>query len=280
MTGDSASEMAQASLLRSYLKQLKLPTIGRSYAQVAREARQEHSSYEAFLLSLLEQEVAQREVSRHKLRLAQARFPVLKTLDTFQFSAVPSLSQPQVLALSRGAYLAEKESVILLGAAGTGKTHLATALGVAACQQGKHVRFIGATELVNRLLEAHAQQRLTAYLASYQKLDLTIVDELGFVPFTTTGAELLFEFFAAAYERRALLLTTNLPFAEWTTLFGNERLTAALLDRLTHRCHILEFRADSFRLKQSLQRQSGSGTTSPPALPATARSPTSVPLPS
>jgi len=273
MSGDSAVETAQQSLIHSYLKQLKLPTVARSYAQVAREARQEQSSYEVFLLSLLEQEVAQREVSRHTLRLAQARFPVLKTLDSFQFSAVPSLSQPQVLTLARGAYLAEKESLILLGAAGTGKTHLATALGVAACQQGKRVRFIGATELVNRLLEAHAQQRLTSFLAVFQKLDLIIVDELGFVPFSTTGAELLFEFFAAAYEQRAVLLTTNLPFAEWTTLFGNERLTAALLDRLTHRCHILEFRADSFRLKQSLQRQNGNNTISPPALPATARSP-------
>ena len=248
-------ETARAALLASYLKQLKLPTIGRSYAQLAREARQGGKSHEEFLLALLEGEIAQREVSRQKLRLAQARFPVLKTLDTFQFSAVPSLNKAEVLELARGAYIADKENVIMVGGAGTGKTHLATALGVVACQQGKRVRFVGATELANRLLEAHADHRVTQTLAGFQKLDLVVVDELGFVPFTTTGAELLFEFFAETYERRPVIITTNLPFTEWTTVFGNERLTAALLDRLTHRCRILEFRADSFRLKQSLQRQ-------------------------
>jgi DNA replication protein DnaC len=248
-------ETAQAVLVGTYLKQLKMPAIASSFAQIAREARQAEKTYEEFLLALLQQEVAQREVSRQKMRLAQARFPVLKTLDTFQFGAVPSLNKAAVLELARGGYIAEKETLILVGGSGTGKTHLATALGVAACQQGKRVRFIGATELVNRLLEAHGQNRVNQVLSGFQKLDLVIVDELGFVPFVPTGAELLFEFFAGAYERRAMAITTNLPFADWTSVFGNERLTAALLDRLTHRCQILEFRAESFRLKQSLQRQ-------------------------
>lgn len=246
---------AATMLIATYLKQLKMPAIARQYSQIAREAREAGKSHEEFLLALLEQEVAQREVSRQKLRLSQARFPVLKTLDTFQFTAVPSLNKGKVLELARGQYLAEKETLIFVGGAGTGKTHLITALGVAACQQGKRVRFISATELVNRLLEAHAQNRVSQVLAGFQKLDLVIVDELGFVPFAASGAELLFEFFSEAYERRAVAITTNLPFAEWTTVFGNERLTAALLDRLTHRCHILEFRTDSFRLKQSLQRR-------------------------
>jgi DNA replication protein DnaC len=130
---------------------------------------------------------------------------------------------------------------------------------VAACLQGRRVRFIGATELANRLLEAHAENRVTALLAGFQRLDLVIIDELGFVPFSPTGSELLFEFFSAAYERQSLAVTTNLPFAEWTSVFGNERLTAALLDRLTHRCHILEFRTGSFRLRQSLRQQTNPG---------------------
>jgi len=252
---ESGMETARAALVGTYLKQLKLPAIAQSYSQIAREAREAERSYEEFMLALLQQEVAQREVSRQKMRLAQARFPVLKTLDTFQFTAVPSLNKAAVLELARGSYITDKEALIMIGGSGTGKTHLAIALGVAACQQGKRVRFIGATELVNRLLEAHAQNQVNQILSNFQKLDLVIVDELGFVPFTATGAELLFEFFSEAYERRALAITTNLPFAEWTSVFGNERLTAALLDRLTHRCNILEFRTDSFRLKQSLQRQ-------------------------
>jgi len=256
MTLEAGTQTARAALLGNYLRQLKLPTIAKSHAQLAREARGAGKSHEEFLLALLEAEIGQREVSRQKLRLANARFPVLKTLEGFQFEAVPSLNKTMVLELSRGGYIAERENLILIGGTGAGKTHLATALGVAACQQGKRVRFTAATELANRLLEAHAEHRVTALLAAFQRLDLVIVDELGFVPFTATGSELLFEFFSEAYERRAVAITTNLPFADWTSVFGNERLTAALLDRLTHRCHILEFRTGSFRLRQSLHAQS------------------------
>lgn len=256
MTMETAREDAKGVLLSSYLKQLKMPTIAKSYPQLAREAREAGRCHEEFLLALLEAEIGQREVSRQKLRLASARFPILKTLESFQFEAVPSLNKTMVLELSRGGYISSRENLIMIGGTGAGKTHLATALGVAACQQGRRVRFIGATELANRLLEAHAEHRVTALLSTFQRLDLIIVDELGFVPFTATGAELLFEFFSEAYERRAVAITTNLPFAEWTSVFGNERLTAALLDRLTHRCHILEFRTGSFRLRQSLQNQS------------------------
>jgi len=257
---ETGVEAARAAVLGSYLKQLKLPAIAKGYPQVAREARLAGKSHEEFLLALLEAEIAQREVSRQKLRLAQARFPVLKTLESFQFEAVPSLNKAEVLELARGGYIAEKQNLILVGGTGAGKTHVAVALGVAHCQQGRRVRFIGATELANRLLEAHGEHRVTPMLASFQKFELVIVDELGFVPFSSTGAELLFEFFSGAYERQALAVTTNLPFAEWTSVFGSERLTAALLDRLTHRCHILEFRSGSFRLRQSLQRQAAKGS--------------------
>jgi DNA replication protein DnaC len=255
MMHETGVEAARAALQGSYLKQLKLPAIAKVAAQLAREARQAGHSHEEFLLALLEAEIGQREVSRQKLRLAQARFPVLKTLASFQFEAVPSLNKATVLELARGGYIAERQNVILLGGTGAGKTHLVTALGVAHCQQGRRVRFIGASELANRLLEAHAEHRVTPVLASWQKFELVIVDELGFVPFSSTGAELLFEFFSAAYERQALAVTTNLPFADWTSVFGNDRLTAALLDRLTHRCHILELRTESFRLRQSLRQQ-------------------------
>lgn len=254
MTLETGVDAARAALLSAYLKQLKLPAIAQSYVQVARETRLAEKSHEDYLLALLEAEVGQREVSRQKLRLSNARFPVVKTLDTFDFSAAPSLGKTRVLELARGGYIEARENLILVGGTGAGKTHVATALGVAACLQDRRVRFIGATELANRLLEAHAENRVTAFLAGFERLDLVIVDELGFVPFTSTGAELLFEFFSAAYERQALVVTTNLPFAEWTSVFGNERLTAALLDRLTHRCHILEFQTGSFRLRQSLRR--------------------------
>jgi len=259
LTLDAGIEAARAALLGNYLKQLKLPAIAKGYAQIAREAAQADKSYEEFLLVLLQAEIAQREVSRQKLRLAQARFPVLKTLDSFQFEAVPSLNKAEVLELARGGYIAEKHNLIMVGGPGAGKTHLVTALGVAHCQQGHRVRFIGATELANRLLEAHAEHRVTPVLASFHRFELVIVDELGFVPFSSTGSELLFEFFSSTYERQALALTTNLPFAEWTSVFGSERLTAALLDRLTHHCHILEFRTGSYRLKQSLQQLSRGG---------------------
>jgi DNA replication protein DnaC len=255
MMRETGVEAARAALEGSYLKQLKLPAIAKVAAQLAREARQAGHSHEEFLLALLEAEIGQREVSRQKLRLAQARFPLLKTLESFQFEAVPSLNKATVLELARGGYIAERQNVILVGGTGAGKTHLVTALGVAHCQQGRRVRFVGASELANRLLEAHAEHRVTPVLASWQKFELVIVDELGFVPFSSTGAELLFEFFSAAYERQALAVTTNLPFADWTSVFGNDRLTAALLDRLTHRCHILELRTESFRLRQSLHQQ-------------------------
>jgi DNA replication protein DnaC len=258
MTLEVGAEAARSAILDVYLKQLKLPAIARSYVQVARETRLAEKSHEEYLLALLEAEVGQREVSRQKLRLSSARFPTVKTLDAFDFAAVPSVGKARVLELARGGYIAAKENLILVGGTGAGKTHVAISLGVAGCLQGRRVRFIGATELANRLLEAHAENRVNALLAGFQRFDLVIVDELGFVPFSPTGSELMFEFFSAAYERQALAVTSNLPFTEWTSVFGNERLTAALLDRLTHRCHILEFQADSFRLRQSLRRQTAS----------------------
>jgi DNA replication protein DnaC len=176
-------------------------------------------------------------------------------LDSFDFSALPSLNKALVIELSRGSFVDRRENVIFIGSYGTGKTHLATALGVAACQQGKRARFYTAAGLINELLEAHAQLRISRLEAALAKCDLIILDELGFVPFSKEGAEALFTFCSSRYERGSLVITTNLDFARWKEVFGDEALTGALLDRLTHRCHIIEMNGDSYRFKESLRRK-------------------------
>jgi DNA replication protein DnaC len=242
-------------LLKNYLKRLKLPTVAANYRRFAQEASQGNQPYERYLLALAEAEVHHREANSERKRITQARFPVLKGLDSFDFSAIPSLNKQTVLELTKGHYLEAKENVILAGPTGTGKTHISVALGIAACRQGKRVRFATAAGLINELIEAQAQLRLSRLEAALLKLDLLILDEVGFVPFSKTGAELLFGVLTERYERGAVLVTTNLDFASWTEVFGDARLTAALLDRLTHRCHIIEFQGDSYRFKESLRRK-------------------------
>jgi DNA replication protein DnaC len=176
-------------------------------------------------------------------------------LDSFDFTALPSLNKALVIELTRGNFVDRRENVILIGSYGTGKTHLATALGIAACYQGKRVRFYTAAGLINELLEAHAQLRISRLESALAKCDLIILDELGFVPFSKEGAEALFTFCSSRYERGSLVITTNLDFARWKEIFGDEALTGALLDRLTHRCHILEMNGDSYRFKESLRRK-------------------------
>lgn len=242
-------------LLRSYLKRLRLPTMAANYRKFAQEAAQANQPYERFLLALAEAEVQSREANAERKRIAQARFPALKSLDSFDFSALPSLNQQAVLELAQGHYLPARENVVFVGPAGTGKTHLAIALGLAACRQGRRVRFTTAHGLINELAEAQAQLRLSRLEAALLKLDLLILDEVGFVPFTKVGAELLFGVLTERYERGSVLVTTNLDFASWTEVFGDTRLTGALLDRLTHRCHIVEFQGDSYRFKESLRRK-------------------------
>lgn len=248
------SKDPQTLLLEHHLKALKLPTILREYAAVAAVCRQERGDYAAFLLRLTERELIDRERRATERRIRDAQFQVIKTLDTFQFAAQPSINEALVRELSRGAYIDKRENVLLVGNPGTGKTHLAAALGFAACSQGKRVRFLSATGLVTQLLEAQegrALQRLTRQL---QRLDLIILDELGYVPFSKTGAELLFDVIGQAYERSSVIVTTNLPFEKWTEIMGGERLTGALLDRLTHRVHILEANGESYRFKDAQKR--------------------------
>jgi DNA replication protein DnaC len=240
-------------LLRSNLKQLRLPTMGAEFEKLAREAAAAHEGYEQYLLRLTELEVAARASNAVQARIRAAGFPVVKDFDTFDFTAVPHLSKPKVLELARGEWLEQRTNICLIGSPGTGKTHLATALGLSACRQGKRVRFFTAAALVTRLEEAQKQYQLDRLLGQLDKTDLLICDELGYLSFSRSGAELLFQVFADRYERRSLLVTSNLAFSEWGQVFQGERMTAALLDRLTHRCHIFEMNSESFRFRESMK---------------------------
>jgi DNA replication protein DnaC len=240
-------------LLRSNLKQLRLPVMGAEFEKLAREAAAANEGYEPYRLRLTELEVAARASNAVQARVRQAGFPVAKDFDTFDFTAVPSLSKPKVLELARGEWIGQRSNICLVGSPGTGKTHLATALGLAACRQGKRVRFVTAAALVTRLEEAQKQYQLDRLLAQLDRTDLLICDELGYLSFSRAGAELLFQVFADRYERRSLLVTSNLAFGEWNQVFQGERMTAALLDRLTHRCHIFEMNGESFRFRESMK---------------------------
>jgi len=242
-------------LIRSHLKRLCLPVIAQNYTRLAQEAAAHNQTFQDYLFALLEAEVVQRDENAQKLRLSRAHFPVIKTLDSFDFGAIPSLNKALVVELSRCGFIERRENVILIGGYGTGKSHIAIALGVAACYQGKRVRFYTAAGLINELLEAQAQLRSGKLEASLARYDLIVLDELGFVPFSKEGAEALFTFCSSRYERGSLAITTNLDFVRWKEIFGDEALTGALLDRLTHRCHILEMNGESYRFKESLKRK-------------------------
>jgi len=248
-------------LLESHLKALRLPSFVQNYRRFAQDAIRTQQSYDRFLLALAEQEVSQREVNRQRQCLKAARLPLLKELADFDFSAIPHLNKQRILDLARGEYLTQASPIILLGNPGLGKTHIATGLAVAACRQGYRVRFYNAATLVNELLQAQDHHRLPKFMTTALKQHLIVLDELGFIPFSTTGAQLMFQFCSTLYERVALLVTTNLKFADWTQIFGSEQLTGALLDRLTHRAHIIEFMGESFRFRQRLHQEQ----TLPPA---------------
>lgn len=247
--------METNTLLETHLRQLRLPTFKENYAKFAEDAMQNNRDHIRYLLALTEVEVAQREQNRRQRRIKAARFPVLKELADFDFSAIPGLDKARVLDLARGEYISKRETIILVGNPGLGKTHLAIGLGLAACRQGHKVRFWTAAGLVNELLHAQEELRLHKFIATALKLKLVVLDELGFIPFTPNGAQALFTFCSELYERVAILVTTNLKFADWTQVFGDERLTAALLDRLTHHAHILELVGESYRFRQRMKQE-------------------------
>jgi DNA replication protein DnaC len=240
-------------LLKANLNQLKLPTMLAEHEKLAREAADADEAYDSYLLRLTEAELATRSANALTSRIRAAGFPVLKDFDTFDFTAVPALPKQKVLELARGEWVEQHFNCCLIGGSGTGKTHVATALGLALCRLGRRVRFTTAAGLVTQLEEAHQQHRLDRLLAQLDRCDPLIVDELGYLSFSRTGAELLFQVFADRYERRSLLVTSNLPFGEWGQVFHGDRMTAALLDRLTHRCHIFEMNGESFRFRESMK---------------------------
>lgn len=241
-------------LLAHHLKSLKLPTFAREYEKVAAECVRAQIDYPRYLLRLCELERIDRDRRNMERRIRQARFPQTKSLDTFDFKAIPSLNKSLVIELARCEWIEQRENCIALGPAGTGKTHTALALGLAACQKNYSVLFVTAAALVHELMEARDERRLRALQKQLARVNLLIIDELGYVPFTAVGSELLFEVISRRYENGATLVTSNLPFDEWTSVFGSERLTGALLDRLTHHVHILEMNGESYRLATSKKR--------------------------
>ena len=242
-------------LLSHYLKTLKLPTFQREYQKLARQCATEGVDHVGYLTRLSEREMIERDRRKVERRIKAARFPVVKSLDSFDFAVIPKLNKMQVLELARCEWIERRENVIALGPSGTGKTHVALGLGLAACQKGLSVGFTTAAALVSEMMEARDERRLLRFQKQMATHQLLIIDELGFVPLSKTGAELLFELISQRYERGATLITSNLPFDEWTQTLGSERLTGALLDRITHHVNILEMNGDSYRLAQSRARK-------------------------
>jgi DNA replication protein DnaC len=225
------------------------------YRKLASQAAQANMTHEQYLHALAELEVNNRSSNAQAQRIKQAKFPMAKTLEQYEFSAVPSLKKPLILKLAQGDYITKAENVIFGGNSGTGKSHLAIALGMAACTQGHTVGFYTAAELVNSLLEAQAKYQLSRLEKRLQTLDVLIVDELGYLALEENGVKLLFNVFSSRYERKSTIVTTNLPLEEWDTVFRDTAMTVALVDRLTHHCHLVQMNGDSYRFKQSLKSQ-------------------------
>jgi DNA replication protein DnaC len=241
------------ALLNDNLKSLKLSTMIRNLPSHLRQAKQDKLDYDEFLLNLTEDEVLVRKENGRKRRLREAKFPLLKPLETFNFEAAPDLDARLIRELSSCEYVKKNRNIIFMGKSGAGKTHLATGLGMEACKQGVRTRFVTGCGLANELIEARDEKLLGRIVKRYAGYGLLIVDELGYVPFSTEGAQLIFQILAERHERKPVMITTNLGFGDWTQIFGDPSMTAALLDRITHKAHVINCSWDSYRLKETLK---------------------------
>lgn len=239
--------------LQENLKALKLCAMAKGLESRLRQAKEAGCGYDEFLLELTSEELQNRSENRLKRRMREAKFPLLKTMEGFDFNAVPNLDIQLIRDMASCEYIKERRNLIFLGRSGAGKTHLATALGIEACKNNYRTRFVSCYALVNELIEAREEKDLQRLIQRYARYELLILDELGYIPFSKEGAALLFQILAQRQEKGSVIITTNLGFADWTQVFGDPVMTAALLDRLTHRAHIVNCQWDSYRLKQSLQ---------------------------
>jgi DNA replication protein DnaC len=250
----NARTAAMEALIEAHTTELKLPTIRRRFRALAAEATREQQTPVAYLAALLQAETAERAERREKRRLIDARFPALKRLEDYRFSDNPKIPQATIAALAEGSWIADRESVIFIGDSGTGKTHLATALAICACQQGRRVRFTTLAALANELQEAQSRKELVRVVGRYARTELVILDELGYLALPDGAAELVFQVLSERHERGSLIVTTNLPFGEWTKVFADPRLAKAVVDRLTHRAHIIDTGTESWRFRHGLTR--------------------------
>jgi len=250
-----AKTLAMEALIEAHAVELKLPTVRRRFRALAEEALREQQTPVAYLAALLEAETTERSERREKRRLLDARFPLLKHLEDFRFDDNPKIPQATIAALAEGSWIDDRESVILIGESGTGKTMLATALAVRACQQGRRVRFTTLAGLANELQEADSRRELGRVVARYARIELLVLDELGYLKLPDGAAELIFQVISERNERASMIVTTNLPFGEWTKVFPDARLAKAVVDRITHRAHIIETGTESWRFRHGLERK-------------------------
>jgi len=254
-----AQTAALEALVEAHTAELHLPTVRRRFRALAAEATREQQTPLAYLAALLEAEVAERAERRERRRLLDARFPLIKRLEEFRFADNPAVPQATIAALAEGSWIDDRESIILIGESGSGKTHLATALAVCACQQGRRVRFTTLAALANELQEAESRRELQRVVSRYARVELLVLDELGYLALPEGAAELVFQVISDRNERASLIATTNLPFGEWTKVFPDPRLAKAVVDRLTHRAHIIETGTESWRFKHGLTRSKRRG---------------------
>ncbi len=256
----NAQTAAMEALIEAHATELKLPTVKARFRAMAAEATREQQTPTAYLAALLEAEMAERADRRERRRLLEARFPLLKRLEEFRFADNPKIPQATIAALAEGSWIDDREQVIFVGESGTGKTHLAIALAVCACHQGRRVRFTTLAGLANELQEADSRRELGRVVGRYARTEVVVVDELGYLALPDGAAELVFQVLSERHEKGSLIVTTNLPFGEWTKVFPDPRLAKAVVDRLTHRAHIIDTGTESWRFRHGLERKTKKGS--------------------